>query len=107
MDLQVAIDGEEKTAYAITPMLIDAIGRSIDNENIALYIDRNGIGGLADALIYTIEHTAGRVTTQIMAHELDHSVLEAETILAELRDIVETCQSEQAQSDDDGSECDQ
>lgn len=104
VDLHVAIDGEEETAYAITPLLIDAIGRSADNENIALYIDRNGIGGLADALIYTIDHTAGRVTTQIMARELDHSVLEAGTILAELRDIVQTWQPEQAQSDDGGSE---
>lgn len=104
VDLQVAIDSEDsETAYAITPMLIDAIGRSVNNENIALYIDRNGIGGLADALVYTIEHRDGRVTTQIMARELDLSVLEAGTILAELRDIVLTWNPEEAQNDD-GSE---
>lgn len=39
-----------------------------------------------------------------MARELDHSVLEAGTILAELRDIVQTWQPEKAQSDDGGSE---
>ncbi|RRJ30883.1 DUF7437 domain-containing protein [Halocatena pleomorpha] len=104
VDLQVAIDSTEATPYAITPMLIDAIGRSADNENIALYIDRNGIGGLADALIYAIDHTAGRVTTQIMARELDHSVLEAGTILTELRDIVRTWQPEHVENDDAGSE---
>jgi predicted transcriptional regulator len=105
VDLQVALDSENtETTYAITPMLIDAVGQSVDNDNIALYIDRNGIGGLADALTYTIEHRAGRVTTQIMARELDHSILEAGTILAELRDIVQTWQPEGAQSDDDVSE---
>jgi predicted transcriptional regulator len=105
VELQVAIDGEEsETAYAITPMLIDAIGQSVNNENIALYLDRNGIGGLADALIYTIEHREGYVTTQIMARELDLSVLEAGTILAELRDIVQTWNPEGVQSDDDVSE---
>jgi predicted transcriptional regulator len=106
VDLQVAIDSEEvETTYAITPMLIDAIGQSIDNENIELYIDRNGIGRLADALIYTIEHRDGRVTTQIMARELDLSVLEAGTILAELRDIVQTWNPEEAQRDDGSEYC--
>jgi hypothetical protein len=85
-------------------MLIAAIGQSTDNENIALYIDHNGIGGLAEALTYTIEHTKGNVTTQIMARELDQSVLEAGTILAELRDIVLTWENDGSDEEDDLSE---
>lgn len=101
VDLQVATEiTEQKTAYTITPMLIDAIGQSAANENIALYIERNGVGGLADALSYTIAHTEGRVTTHIMARELDQSVLEAGTILTELREVVQTWSTEQPQGDD-------
>lgn len=104
VDLRVAIDNNEETTYTVTPMLIAAIGQSTDNENIALYIDHNGIGGLAEALTYTIEHTKGNVTTQIMARELDQSVLEAGTILAELRDIVLTWENDGSDEEDDLSE---
>lgn len=58
------------------------------NENLRLFLDRHGVGGLAAALEYARDYVQGRMNARIVAHEQDFPVLEAETILQELRDVL-------------------
>lgn len=85
IDLQVTSDDD---AYRVTPALLVALARSETNENLRLYLDRHGTGGLATALDYARDYVQGRMNARIMAREQDLPVLEAETILQELREVL-------------------
>ncbi len=74
--------------YTITPALIDAVGRRTTDDDIDTYIDRHGVGGLATALVYTVERERGNVTHRVMANDLDISPLAAEIVLQALRPVV-------------------
>jgi len=80
----------DDSTYEITPVLIAALAYSERNENIELYVDRHGISGLATALDYARDYVRGRMNARIMARELAITVVEAETILQELRDVIRT-----------------
>lgn len=75
-------------SYEITPILITALARSQTNQNLDVYLDRHDTSGLATATEYAREYVEGNMTSRIMARECGLSVLEAETILQELRDII-------------------
>lgn len=75
-------------AYHITPTLIVALARSHTNENLRLYLDRHGTAGLATAVEYARDYVRGRMNARVMAREQDIPVLEAETILQELREVI-------------------
>ena len=85
--LSITVAADEGS-YEITPTLIAALARSTDNQNLELYRDRHGTAGLAIATEYARAYVKGKMTSRIMARELDLSVLEAETILQELREII-------------------
>jgi hypothetical protein len=85
IDLHVGTDDD---AYHITPALFVALARRETNENIQLFLERHGVGGLATALEYARDYVQGRMNARIMAREQDLPVLEAETILQELRDVL-------------------
>ncbi|WP_089816010.1 DUF7437 domain-containing protein [Halomicrobium zhouii] len=72
----------------ISPTLLIALARTKSNENIRLYRDRNGVAGLATAVEYARDYVRSRTSARVMAREEGIPVLEAETILQELRDIV-------------------
>jgi len=74
----------------ISPSLVVALAEAETNDNIRLLRDRHGTAGLATALTYAREYARGRVTAQIMAREQEIPVLEAETILQELREVLLT-----------------
>jgi len=74
----------------ISPSLVVALAEVETNDNIRLLRDRHGTAGLATALTYAREYARGRVTAQIMAREQEIPVLEAETILQELREVLLT-----------------
>lgn len=74
--------------FEITPTLLVSLAQSQSNENIELYIDRHGISGLATAIEYARAYTQSEMTAQIMAREQEIPVLEAETILQELQEII-------------------
>ena len=74
--------------YTITPALIDAVGRREADDDIDMYIDRQGIAGLATALTYAVARERGEVTHRLMAQDLDISPLAAEIILQALRPVV-------------------
>jgi len=85
IDLNVQIDED---SYQITSALFVALARREANENIQLFLDRHGVSGLATALEYARDYVQGRVNARIMAREQDLPVLEAETILQDLRDAL-------------------
>lgn len=79
-------EGDE--SYDISPTLLVAIARADSNENLRLYLDRNGTAGLATAVEYARNYVRGQTNSRTMARDQDIPVLEAETILQELREIV-------------------
>jgi len=85
IDLRV---GTDEDSYRITPALFVALARRGTNENIQLFLDRHGVSGLATALEYARDYVQGRMNARIMAREQDLPVLEAETILQEMRDVL-------------------
>lgn len=85
IDLTIQTDDD---SYQITPALFVALARRETNENIQLFLDRHGVGGLATALEYARDYVQGRMNARIMAREQDLPVLEAETILQEMRDVL-------------------
>jgi len=97
IDLNVQVGDE---TYEITPALFVALARSETNENLRLFIDRHGTGGLASALEYARTYVQGQVNARIMAREQDIPVLEAETILQELRDVLLDVEPDREQSPD-------
>lgn len=62
--------------------------RRTTNENLRLYRDRHGVAGLATALEYARDYVRGRTNARVVARELDIPVLEAETVLQELREVL-------------------
>jgi hypothetical protein len=70
------------------PALFVALARGETNENIQLFLDRHGVSGLVTALEYARDYVQGRANARLMAREQELPVLEAETILQELRDVL-------------------
>jgi len=85
--VDMTIQAGEET-FQITPTLLVALAERQSNENIGLYIDRNGVSGLATAIEYARAYTQSKMNARIMAREQDIPVLEAETILQELQEII-------------------
>jgi transposase len=86
-EIDLTVRSEERD-YDVTPALLVALARSERNETIELYLDRHGRAGLATALDYARKFARGRTTARIVAREEEIPVLEAETILQELRDLL-------------------
>lgn len=86
IDLQLVKGDAERQ---ISPELVEAVARRIQDEDIDTYIDRHGLDGLAVAIEYAREYVDGSVTHQIMAREQEITPLEAGIILDALRPIVE------------------
>ena len=85
--VDMTIQTDEET-FQITPTLLIALAQRDSNENIELYIDRHEISGLATAIEYARAYAESEMTARIMAREQEIPVLEAETILQELREII-------------------
>lgn len=85
--IEVTVRANDET-YRVTPTLVVALARAQSNENLRLYLDRHGVAGLATAVEYARTYVRGQTNARLMARELDIPVLEAETTLQELREIV-------------------
>lgn len=85
--IELTVHADDDT-YEITPTFIVALARSETNENIQLFLDRHGTAGLATAVDYAGAYVRGEMTARVMAREQEIPVLEAETILQELRDVI-------------------
>lgn len=86
-NVEITIQAGEGT-FAVTPTLLVALARRETNENLELYTDRHGVSGLATAIEYARAYITGAMTARIMAREQEIPVLEAETILQELEELL-------------------
>jgi len=93
--VEMTIQAGEET-FQITPTLLVALAKRESKENINLYIDRHGVSGLATAIEYARAYTQSKMNARIMAREQDLPVLEAETILQELQEILTKTEPETA-----------
>lgn len=83
--LTANLDGNE---YTVTPTLIEAFGRSSQDHDLDLLIERHGLGKLAAALTYAIPYAEGKMSERLAARELDLQPAFAITVLHALRDVV-------------------
>jgi hypothetical protein len=72
-----------------TPVLVDAIGRQLDDQDIRLFVERQGIPKLAAALHYTLRVTDGQLTQRTAANKLGVHPVEGTTVITALQDVVE------------------
>ena len=79
----------EQGAVAATPVLIDAIGRQLDSEDIRVFIDRQGLAKLAAALHYTLQILDGEFTQRTAASMLDVHPVEGMAVFTALQDVME------------------
>lgn len=72
-----------------TPVLVDAIGRQLDNEDIRVFVDRQGIPKLAAALHYTLRVMNGELTQRTATNKLDVHPAEGMTVITALQGVIE------------------
>ena len=84
-DMTIQADGE---TFQITPALLIALAERQSNGNMNLYLDRHGVSGLATAIEYARAYTQSKMNARSMAREQEIPVLEAETMLQELQEII-------------------
>lgn len=78
----------EHGAYEVSPVLIDAVGRTHrrENEDIATFVERNGLATLAAAIDYAVANYSGEITQRMArrANSRDDIVEKTDTALAGL-----------------------
>lgn len=83
--LTANLDGDE---YTITPTLIEAVGRSPQDQDLDLLIEKHGIGKLAAALTYAVPYIEGGMTERVAARELDLHPAFGIAVLQALREVI-------------------
>jgi len=84
--LTADLDGDE---YTVTPTLIEAVGRSPQDQNLDLLLEKHGLGKLAAALTYALPYVDGGMSERVAARELDLQYAFAIAVLHALRDVVQ------------------
>ena len=72
-----------------TPVLIDAIARQVDTEDIRVFVERQGIPKLAAAVHYTLRVMDGELTQRTAANKLGVHPVEGMTVITALREVIE------------------
>ena len=83
--LTANLDGD---TYTITPTLIEAIGRSPQDQDLDLLIEKHGVGKLAAALTYAIPYVEGGMTERLAARELNLQPAFGIAVLQALREVI-------------------
>ncbi len=86
--IHVQLDTEHGTV-AVTPVLVAAIGRQVDIEDIRVFVERQGVPKLAAALHYTYRVNAGELTQRTAANKLGVHPVEGMTVISALQDVIE------------------
>jgi hypothetical protein len=86
--IHLQLDTEDGVVTA-TPVLIDAIGRQLNTEDIRVFVDRQGIAKLAAALHYTLRLMDGDFTQRTAATKLGVHPVEGMTVFTALHDVIE------------------
>lgn len=84
--LTADLDGDE---YTVTPTLIEAVGRSPQDQDLDLLLEKHGLGKLAAALTYAIPYVDGGMSERVAARELDLQYAFTIAVLHALRDVVQ------------------
>lgn len=86
--IRLRLDTDHGEVFA-TPVLIDAIARQLDTEDIRVFVERQGIAKLAAALHYTLRVLDGDLSQRTAANKLDVHPVEGMTVITALQEIVE------------------
>jgi hypothetical protein len=84
--LTADLDGDE---YTVTPTLIEAVGRSPQDQDLDLLLEKHGLGKLAAAVTYAIPYVDGGMSERVAARELDLQYAFTIAVLHALRDVVQ------------------
>lgn len=87
-EIRVQLDTDHGPV-AVTPVLVDAVGRQLENEDVRVFLERNGIPKLAAALHYTLRVENGELTQRTAANKLNVHPVEGMTVFTALQDIVD------------------
>lgn len=74
--------------YTITPTLVEVVGRSPQDRDLDLLIEKHGIGKLAAAITYAIPYVEGGMTERLAARELGLQPAFGTAVLQALREII-------------------
>ena len=72
-----------------TPVLVDAIARQVDTDDIRVFVDRQGIPKLAAAVHYTLRVMDGELTQRTAANKLGVHPVEGMTVITALQDVID------------------
>lgn len=87
--IRLELDTEHGDVTA-TPVLVAAVARQTDSEDIRVFVDRQGIAKLAAALHYTLRVMEGELTQRTAADKLDVHPVEGMTVITALQDVVDS-----------------
>lgn len=73
----------------VTPVLVAAVARSLETDDIRIFLDRHGVAKLAAALHYAIRVMDGDLTQRTAANRLDVHPVEGMTAITALQDVIE------------------
>jgi predicted ArsR family transcriptional regulator len=79
----------EQAEVVATSALVAAVARQLDDEDIRLFVDRQGVAKLAAALHYTLRVQDGELTQRTAANRLGVHPVEGMTVITALQDVVE------------------
>jgi len=92
--LRLRVDTDEGEVL-VTPVLVDAIARQLDTEDIRVFVERQGVAKLAAALHYARRVRAGELTQRTAATRLDVHPVEGMTILTALQAVLDDAPAEE------------
>lgn len=80
----------DHSVYEVSPVLIDAVGRTYQrkNEDIATFVERNGLAALAAAIDYAAANYREEITQRMAAREMNLHPIEGITIITALRTVL-------------------
>ena len=73
----------------VTPVLVAAVARGLESDDIRIFLDRHGVAKLAAALHYAIRVMDGDLTQRTAAKRLDVHPVEGMTVITALQDVIE------------------
>jgi len=86
--IRLKLDTEHGDVVA-TPVLVAAVARQLDSDDIRVFVDRHGIAKLAAALHYTRRVMDGDLTQRTAANKLDVHPVEGMTVITALQDVID------------------
>lgn len=87
--VRVPLDTDHGTVAA-TPVLVAAVARQLEADDVRVFVERQGVPKLAAALHYAIRIANGELTQRTAANRLDVHPVEGMSVFTALQEVVET-----------------